>query len=110
MTERTACSLCRSSAVLIHDDGRRRFFHCPECDLIAVPPPWHLDAESQKESYLKHQNTADDDGYIESLRKPLGLLQQYGRGVRRVLDYGSGPAPVLVELWNCTEGRGSTMV
>jgi cyclopropane fatty-acyl-phospholipid synthase-like methyltransferase len=32
------------------------------------------------------------------LNRPMEMLRQYGSGVGRVLDYGSGPAPVLVEL------------
>ncbi len=48
--------------------------------------------------YLKHHNTIEDSGYVEMLLRPIEMLRQHGVDIRRVLDYGCGPAPVLVEL------------
>jgi 2-polyprenyl-3-methyl-5-hydroxy-6-metoxy-1,4-benzoquinol methylase len=57
-----------------------------------------LDAAAQKLRYQKHENTIDNPGYVDMLGRPIALMRQYARGVHRVLDYGCGPGPVLVEL------------
>ncbi|MBN2562384.1 MAG: class I SAM-dependent methyltransferase [Phycisphaerae bacterium] len=76
----------------------RDFLHCPQCDLIFVPAAQHLSAAAQELRYRKHRNAIDDAGYVETLNRPIDLLRQCGHGIHRILDYGCGPEPVLVEL------------
>jgi SAM-dependent methyltransferase len=92
------CQLCSATVSRVHDDGRRRFFHCGQCDLVFVPRQWHPSADAQKLRYEQHRNTIEDAGYVEMLGRSVSLLKEHGRDVRRVLDYGCGPTPVLVEL------------
>jgi SAM-dependent methyltransferase len=54
--------------------------------------------EDQQARYAKHRNSIDNAGYVRMLNRPIEMLRQYGNEVRRVLDYGSGPSPVMVEL------------
>ena len=67
--------------------------------------------EKQKERYLKHNNSIQNEGYVaflESFIKPVlsfvqsncGVTSACGGYIQRILDYGSGPEPVLVELLN----------
>jgi SAM-dependent methyltransferase len=92
------CPLCGAGTTVIHQDRRRRFVHCAACDLISVPRACHLAPELQRERYTRHHNSPEDAGYVAMLNRPIALLQQFAADARRVLDYGSGPAPVLVEL------------
>lgn len=76
----------------------RRLLRCPICDLVFVPSQDHLSADAARARYRQHRNSIEDAGYVDMLRRPLELLRQYGQEIRRVLDYGCGPSPVLVEL------------
>ena len=92
------CPLCGAGAAIIGENRARHFLHCRTCDLISVPHRWHLSSEDQRARYVKHHNSLQDVGYVRMLNRPIALLQQYDPDARRVLDYGSGPTPVLVEL------------
>jgi hypothetical protein len=76
----------------------RRLGECGTCGLVFaeagdLPPP-----EREKARYELHRNSADDAGYVRFLRKTLDpALRRFPPG-GRMLDYGSGPSPVLAEL------------
>lgn len=75
---------------------------CTTCDLIAMSPRFFLNSDSERERYLKHQNTSEDLGYLQHLQPILDLiLSEYpegGRAQLNGLDFGSGPEPVLKNL------------
>ncbi len=66
--------------------------------MVWVPLSWHLDLDGQRSRYLSHNNTIEDAGYLAQFARPMELLRRYSPEARRVLDYGSGPSPVFVEL------------
>ncbi len=95
-----ACPLCDSSgAKFIHrsEDGHgvREFRECAVCDLIFVPPEFHLSAEEELERYKMHQNDPDDPGYREFLRRLWDVLKPRLPENAVGLDYGCGPGPAL---------------
>ncbi|MFH1417626.1 MAG: class I SAM-dependent methyltransferase [Planctomycetota bacterium] len=63
-----------------------------------MPSPWHLSPDAQRRRYEKHRNTLEDIGYTDMLARPISLIREYAPDARRVLDYGSGPAEILVEM------------
>lgn len=93
-----ACPLCESPAAFPLRSRDRELYACATCNLVYVPRRWHLSPAAQRDRYRLHQNRIDDDGYARMLQRPIDVLRQRAPGVRRVLDYGSGPTPVLVEL------------
>ncbi len=92
------CQFCGTHTERVFHDGRRPFVHCPECDLIAVPPKWHISHDAQRRRYEQHRNTFENNGYTQMLSRPIALIRTHAPDTRRVLDYGSGPSPVLVEM------------
>jgi 2-polyprenyl-3-methyl-5-hydroxy-6-metoxy-1,4-benzoquinol methylase len=92
------CHLCGTDSPLACAAIARSFHHCPQCDFIFVPTLQHLSEDAQRERYLQHHNTIDDAGYVATLREPIALLRKHAPAAQRVLDYGCGPTPVLVEL------------
>jgi len=96
--EPSPCPLCRRAGRPAARAHGRDFYHCRECDLIWIPPAQHLDAGGQRTRYLAHENTIDDADYVALLSRPIELLRRHCPDAHRVLDYGSGPTPVLVEL------------
>ena len=89
-------------------------------------PESRISPEKQKERYLKHNNTLQNKGYVDILRsfiepvldfcKKLGCSVGAGSckdegdncetELMRILDYGSGPEPVLVELLEAYRKEG----
>lgn len=93
-----ACPLCGAPASISTKAAGRTFVHCGVCDLIHVPAAQHLAPIAERARYLRHQNRIDDAGYVETVEGVLGMLAKHARPAGRVLDFGSGPTPVLVEL------------
>lgn len=92
------CPLCGAGAGKFCESNHRTFFLCAVCDLAFVPTPWHLTVAAQRERYLKHNNSLEDAGYVAHLQPVIDALKREMGHSGRVLDYGCGPAPVLVEL------------
>jgi len=94
------CPLCRNSDVLnYHSDSKRSFKNCRNCQLVFVPPDYHLSPYEEKMRYNLHQNDSEDQGYLgflERLYTPVrNLLKKGDRG----LDFGSGPQPILARMF-----------
>jgi hypothetical protein len=77
---------------------------CPQCDLRFIPPGFHLSPGAEYKRYLLHQNSLSDTGYVTFLTVAVECLKTYlgsgGSVSPTILDYGSGPEPVLVQLLN----------
>lgn len=91
------CPLCRLPGSFHCQAWKRSIYRCPACDLRFVPPGQWLSPGQEAERYRLHQNRITDDGYVRFLMPVVDCLRRHGvKG--RVLDYGAGPAPVLVEI------------
>lgn len=95
------CSLCGTPAPLRIEAFDRPFHLCPACDLIFVPRHLHLSDADQVARYALHQNTLDNEEYVSRFERLISMLKIHVPGIRRVLDYGCGPGPVLVDLLRC---------
>lgn len=92
---------CRLGGAWAEDGGRfqkRNLLHCSACDLGFVPAAEQVSADQARARYWRHRNTPEDAGYVAMLSGIIELLHVQSPTARRVLDYGSGPTPVLVEL------------
>lgn len=90
------CPLCGHDASrLYHRDAMREYNRCPVCQLVFVPPRFHLSPAAEKAVYDMHENSPEDLGYrrfLSRLYQPLvSQLEPSSRG----LDFGSGPGPTL---------------
>ena len=75
----------------------RRYLHCEHCLFIGMDEEFFLDAQAEKARYDLHRNSIEDQGYVTMLETFIkATIQPYQ--VTRILDYGSGPNPVLAEL------------
>lgn len=76
-----------------------QYYHCPTCDLITMDESCFLGPQEEQDRYLLHQNTLENEGYVNYL---MNFIRTSGidrlRGVKRALDYGCGPGPVLQVL------------
>ncbi|MDF9799849.1 SAM-dependent methyltransferase [Catalinimonas alkaloidigena] len=54
--------------------------------------------EEEKKRYQQHHNSIEDKGYVSFLEKSIEPILPYLKEGMQGLDYGCGPAPVLVQL------------
>jgi SAM-dependent methyltransferase len=94
------CLLCRSPelSTIRHQYLEKYLFHCQTCDLIFKNPSEFLNWSEQKLRYDNHENSLESDGYKQFLEQLLVPLRPYLQSGQRVLDWGSGPGPVLSQL------------
>ncbi|MDV6316417.1 class I SAM-dependent methyltransferase [Idiomarina sp. HP20-50] len=89
------CTLCASTSFPFCDDKNRKYFRCPECDLIFADRETRLLPNEEKAIYDYHENDPNDTQYrafLSQLSEPL--LEKLVPGMSG-LDFGSGPGPVL---------------
>ncbi|MFT6656702.1 MAG: 2-polyprenyl-3-methyl-5-hydroxy-6-metoxy-1,4-benzoquinol methylase [Marinomonas primoryensis] len=79
--------------------GNRRYFACSTCHLAFVHPDDYLTADEERTFYDTHENSIEDEGYVQFLNilvEPLlALIPTQGRENLQALDYGCGPGPTL---------------
>jgi len=92
------CPLCRSRAGFLVSGEKRRYCRCSRCGLIFVPSEYFISKDEEKEHYLKHENSLDNEGYVRMFQEKIEVIKKACPGVRSVLDYGCGYAPVLKTL------------
>ncbi len=101
------CLLCKSdSGNKIFSNKHRDFFQCMTCDLIFVPPCFHLSQNREKKQYDFHHNNLSDMGYQRFLNQLVTPLLDYLTPGMKGLDFGSGPGPTLHKM---LEGLGYKM-
>lgn len=99
LTDIPPCPLCQSENTdFYHQDNKRRYFQCCQCDLVFVSPEDRPDPVREKREYDLHENHADDPGYQRFLnRLAVPLMAKTDPGSFG-LDFGCGPTPLLAEL------------
>jgi len=93
------CPLCHfSSTEVYHQDKKRSYYHCPQCQLVFVPPQFQLTPEQEKKEYDLHDNQIYDPRYRRFLsRLATPLLERLHRPSEG-LDFGCGPGPALASM------------
>lgn len=101
-----ACPLCRASTTsLLYTQQRgplaqREYYLCNQCQLIHVPPAFHLDTAAEKHIYDLHQNDPADSRYREFLLRLFEPMRERLPASATGLDFGSGPGPALSCMFN----------
>lgn len=90
------CPLCGGHSIAAyHSDQRRDYLHCSRCGLVFVPTDQQLSQQDEKAIYDQHQNSPDDQGYREFLRRLTKPLLDRLKPGSQGLDFGCGPGPTL---------------
>lgn len=99
-----ACPLCGGDGLACwHRDARREYWRCATCELVSVPPAFHLQATQEKALYDQHRNDPADAGYRGFLNRLAQPLLVRLPAACDGLDFGCGPGPALAQL---LEGAG----
>lgn len=93
------CNLCFNETYALYDpEIKVTYAVCDSCGFTYKPPKFHVEASKEKALYDNHQNTMENEGYVNMFKRFLnqGVYPFIDSGA--ALEYGSGPGPVLYEL------------
>lgn len=96
----TPCPVCGTPAPSFVDAQLHcETFHCPHCELIFKSERCFPTEAQELKKYNEHHNSLENAGYVAMFERFIDYtLSHMERPVRTVLDFGSGPTPVLAEL------------
>lgn len=90
------CPLCGTDKTEDYcEDRKRPYLHCSICDLVFVPPEYHLSSELEKSEYDLHDNNPGDSGYRKFLSRLADPLLEKLKPGQKGLDFGCGSGPTL---------------
>ena len=93
------CSLCHSKNVQLLEGGDDRIYYsCNVCSLIFADPRHHLTPGEEKERYLNHRNSLEDENYLYFLKKAVDPAIAFLNKNMRGLDYGCGPVAAIQHI------------
>lgn len=94
------CPLCiYLHCSLFHQDKRRSYYLCHQCQLVFADRRSLLSVEDELAQYQLHNNDVNDAGYRRFLQRLAGPLLSALPGNRLAgLDFGCGPGPLLAKI------------
>ena len=66
--------------------------------MIFVPEPFHISLEDEIDRYLEHENSLQNEGYVNMFKDKINIMRNVCPKIYKVLDYGCGYEPVLKTL------------
>ncbi|PIE04972.1 MAG: hypothetical protein CSA76_01420 [Spirochaetales bacterium] len=95
------CRVCGKGSlrVIQTESDNKIYYQCLNCRYTALDEAFYLNAAEEKERYLRHNNSLENAGYVAWLKRFLSFALTFTpRENARVLDFGSGPEPVLTRI------------
>lgn len=93
------CIICQSQVEATYDEKLDlTFYRCLHCEFVHQDPTTHVDGVKEKEQYDFHDNSFENEGYVDYLTKFMDSYVVPLNKAGAALDFGSGPGPVLSEL------------
>ncbi|MBN2058001.1 MAG: class I SAM-dependent methyltransferase [Candidatus Saganbacteria bacterium] len=94
------CKICTQQARPLFDKQYDHTYHaCPACGYIFLEGSKVISPAEEKKQYQFHNNGFDNKGYVSMQQAFIDLaVLPYCPAKGRILDFGSGPIPVLAQL------------
>ena len=90
------CKICAHPTVELYDPQLEVTYDvCHHCDFISKHESYILSPQKEKARYDTHNNTPDNTGYVTFFETLLNLHVRPLKNVKSILDFGSGPYPIL---------------
>ena len=96
------CNICGEKVVNGINVSNRRweklYHHCENCDFIFIDEKYILSSSEELDRYKTHNNNVGDPVYEAYFEKFISYAFDGVENVEKILDYGSGPEPVLANV------------
>ncbi|MFA6505413.1 MAG: PfkB family carbohydrate kinase [Treponemataceae bacterium] len=93
------CPICGRDDTIRIETARSLFNRCRNCSFAFLDPARRPSGEEAIARYALHRNSSDDPAYVSFLSAIFDrAIDIAGPGVRRVVDWGSGPVAVGARL------------
>ncbi|MCF7927077.1 MAG: class I SAM-dependent methyltransferase, partial [Candidatus Izimaplasma sp.] len=93
------CKICKSKTISFNDEKHNvGYTLCETCEFIAKKSTHYVSKEAEKKQYDRHDNTFESTGYVKMFEDLIRDFVVPLKNIETVLEFGSGPGPVLYEL------------
>jgi len=92
------CKICNEKTYDLYDaQFKITYYRCKACDFIYQDPKSHMPQALEKVEYDRHNNSIEDEAYVNMFKKFQEAFEVYIEG-KVTLEYGSGPEPVFTQV------------
>jgi hypothetical protein len=103
------CTLCEKEDEFfrkVNGWGNQKLWLCSQCKLLFRSSAEFVSQSKEKERYLTHNNSLEDEGYVSFLLRAYKVAKGNLHSGAKILDYGCGYNPVFAKLmkkrgWEC---------
>ncbi len=94
------CKICKNLVTSIEDVKKALVYHrCTSCGFVFLDEKFIVNKKEEKKKYDQHNNSLENKGYVQMFEDFLNLsVNFYKKDIHTVLEFGSGPEPVLSKL------------
>jgi hypothetical protein len=91
------CKIC-SNPTECWDVKNKLYRYCKNCEFIFLDKKYIVSEDKEKERYLKHNNSFENEGYVKRFEEFIKKIFDNKKDIKTALDFGSGPNPVLKQI------------
>ena len=94
------CKLCHQDVDSFYDEHMQcQTYHCTSCEFIFKDPNAIVSLDKELKVYKQHNNSEENLGYVAMFQEFMEkTFLPYRKQITTVLDFGSGPNPVLAKV------------
>lgn len=96
------CKLCSEEStekfLVKNKSWEKNYYYCHKCKFIFAESKAVLNDQEQRRRYQMHNNKITDPVYRDYFKNFIDYAFSYIENKKRVLDFGSGPEPVLADV------------
>jgi hypothetical protein len=94
------CKVCKDKTSSIKDEKKVLvYYRCCSCGFISLDDKYIVNMVEEKSKYDQHNNSLENEGYVQMFEDFINLsIISYKENIQTVLEFGSGPEPVLSKL------------
>jgi len=96
------CNICENEdlhLIEVKNKARlKKYYRCKKCGFIFIDKAHILTPEDEGKRYEVHNNEISDPSYRSYFKKFINYIENVLDTKNTILDYGSGPQPVLADV------------
>lgn len=95
------CKICDHETILVYDKQFDiNYYRCEHCEFLFMDSEAIVSFEEERAIYDTHENSIENQGYVDMFKNFLDKCVLPFKQTGSLLDFGSGPEPVLIQVIN----------